>query len=61
VYAKLTWVTTSVTQNERCSKGEKVRADRLLAIVLLLQARGKMTTQTLADELKSRGEPSCVT
>ncbi len=28
-----------------------MRADRLLAVVMLLQTRGKMTTQTLADEL----------
>lgn len=29
-----------------------MRADRLLAVVLLLQARGKMTAQALADELE---------
>lgn len=29
-----------------------MRADRLLAIILLLQTRGKMTAQTLADELE---------
>src|SRR5215204_5255972 len=28
-----------------------MRADRLLSIILLLQRQGKMTTQTLADEL----------
>jgi predicted DNA-binding transcriptional regulator YafY len=28
-----------------------MRADRLLAMMMLLQTRGKMTTQTLADEL----------
>jgi predicted DNA-binding transcriptional regulator YafY len=30
----------------------KMRADRLLAIMLLLQTRGKMTAQTLADKLE---------
>src|SRR5690606_34139 len=29
-----------------------MRADRLLAIILLLQTRGKMTAQALADELE---------
>lgn len=29
-----------------------MRADRLLSMMMLLQARGKMTTQTLADELE---------
>jgi predicted DNA-binding transcriptional regulator YafY len=28
-----------------------MRADRLLSIMLLLQTRGKLTTQTLAEEL----------
>ena len=28
-----------------------MRADRLLALMMLLQTRGKMTTQSLADEL----------
>src|SRR5512142_422653 len=30
---------------------EFMRADRLLSIMLLLQTRGKLTAQTLADEL----------
>jgi predicted DNA-binding transcriptional regulator YafY len=29
-----------------------VRADRLLAMMLLLQARGRLTARTLADELE---------
>lgn len=32
-------------------KGMLMRADRLLSILMLLQAKGKLTTQTLANEL----------
>jgi predicted DNA-binding transcriptional regulator YafY len=42
-------VTSIVTQKWRLEK--TMRADRLLAIIMLLQSRGKMTTHTLAKEL----------
>jgi predicted DNA-binding transcriptional regulator YafY len=41
-------MTSYVTQEKR---GRIMRADRLVALMLLLQTRGKMTTQALAEEL----------
>jgi predicted DNA-binding transcriptional regulator YafY len=45
-------VTPFVTQKKvRFSIEDAMRADRLLSILMLLQSRGRLTAQTLADEL----------
>lgn len=41
-----------------CAKLENMRADRLVATLLLLQARGRVTAAELAGELEVSVEPA---